>query len=87
MEETEITVTVTRMTLNTVQDCFTLLEWTRSQPGVGCTVSAKVDSEIYCQIDGTSVPTAIARLGDTVIWDGTRFIVQPGAVNMPEGVE
>lgn len=76
MIEQQVTVTVTKAALTTVADCTDLLEWSRTIPGVAVAVSARTDGEIVVQAEGPAIDTVQARLGQTLVWDGTRFTVE-----------
>ena len=75
MQPEEVTVTVQKATLASLSDAISLIEWTQTIPGVGCSVTGTVDGNIIIQLDGTHIPTAYATIGDTVTWDGTKFVV------------
>lgn len=75
MIEQEVTVTVTKTTIRTLDDVIDLLRWAQGRDGLYATVSAQCDGPIYIEVGGTTVDTKQAKLGDTIIWDGTRFEV------------
>lgn len=76
MEEETITVTVLTTTLDGIDKFHELQKWAWEKPGIGCGVFATPAGDLYAQLDGTTVPTLIARLGDTVVWDGARFTIK-----------
>lgn len=78
MIEQQVTVTITKAELATLTDVMELLEWSQPQEGLTVTVTAKVDGSIAIQAEGVEVPTVYAELGDTIVWDGTRFTVEKG---------
>jgi hypothetical protein len=78
MIEEQVTVTVTKAALTELTDVIGLLEWAQTQDGLSVTVSSRVDGSIVVQAEGVDVATIYASLGDTIIWDGTRFIVEKG---------
>lgn len=78
MEEETITVKVLTTTLDSIDKFHALHKWAWEQDGIGCGVFTTPSGDLYAQLDGTTVPTAIARLGDTVRFDGARFLVEHG---------
>lgn len=81
MIEQQITVTVSTASVETLSDVVDLIEWSLSQEGIAVTVSAQIDKKIVIQLDGVTVDTAYAELGDTITFDGTRFTVTKPETN------
>ena len=79
MIEEQVTVTVTKAKLDTLADAVALLEWTRTQDGLCAVVAVQTDGKIVIQVEGIEVPTVYGTLGDTFIWNGTRFSVEKGS--------
>lgn len=75
MIEEQVTVTVTRVVLDTIDDARDLQDWATSQPEMYCTISALTDGGWYIEVGGRTVDTVRPVLGDTVVWDGVRFTV------------
>lgn len=75
MKQTQRTVEVTEVTLNTLEDCIDLLKWCQTQDGLSVAVVSRVDGAITVQAEGFTVPTVYADLGDVIRWDGTMFSV------------
>ena len=76
MIEQEVTRTITKAEILTMSDVVGLLDWARNQPGLTVTATAGIDGGVIIQAEGTDVPTVYAELGDTIVWDGTRFTVE-----------
>lgn len=72
----EITVTLTKWKLETLTDVVALLEWSRDIPEIAVAVSARSSGEVIVQAEGALVNTVMATLGDTLIWDGQRFLLE-----------
>lgn len=85
MNEEKITVTVLTTTLDSIDKFHELQKWAWNKPGIGCGVFATPSGDLYAQLDGTTVPTAIARTGDIVRWDGARFTIEHPAERFDRG--
>lgn len=85
MNEETITVKVLSTTLDSLDKFHELQKWAFEQPGIGCGVFTTPSGDVYTQLDGTTVPTAVARLGDTVRWDGARFTVEQASERFGRG--
>lgn len=78
MKQTKRTVQVSEAKLVSLQDCLDLLEWSMTQDGLVVSITGDVEGQIRVQCEGFTVPTVYATLGDTVVWDGSRFDVIEG---------
>lgn len=76
MEIEEVTVTLTKWKLTTLNDVVALLDWSRDKDGLAIAVSARSSGEVVVQAEGQFVSTVYATLGDTLVWDGTRFSIE-----------
>lgn len=75
MIEKTVETVVSQVDLRTVQDFIDLLLWVKDRDGLGCSVTATCDNDMYAFLDGVEISPVTARVGDSVTWDGSRFFV------------
>lgn len=77
MEDEIIEIKVQSTLLSTLDKGYELFKWALSKPDIVANMTGSQEGSWWIQLDGTTSPTVRAKLGDRVIWDGSKFTVEP----------